>query len=62
MTGRVEENNDAKREKVSEFVRFLETSKSTRIRKFAQTLARLCEHHGQRDLTPTVRYPNRHRQ
>ncbi|SDW00511.1 hypothetical protein SAMN05421882_1001161 [Nitrosomonas communis] len=32
MTGRVGENNGAKREKLSEFWEFLETSKSARIR------------------------------
>lgn len=33
MTGRGGENNGAKREKVIKFVGFLETSKSTRIRR-----------------------------
>ena len=32
MTGMGRENNGAKREKLSEFVEFLETSKSARIR------------------------------
>jgi hypothetical protein len=43
MTGRVGENNGAKREKVSEFMGFLETSKSAGIRMNPRKHARVGE-------------------